>query len=110
MVRLLNERVWAGVTIRIIGQGKLPARKLTGLRLHTRTVVRDGPHGSSAARVCAARSLTSAAVYLPNPREKVWPVEARSWDRVQTAVKQAVKEAVRASEHIFKKKTGSQEN
>jgi cardiolipin synthase len=41
MVRLLNERVKAGVAIRIIGQGKLPARKLTGLRLHTRTIVRD---------------------------------------------------------------------
>jgi len=42
MVSLLNERVKAGVDVRIIGRGKLPARKLTRLRLHTRTMVRDG--------------------------------------------------------------------
>ena len=44
MVSLLNERVKAGVTIRIVGRGKLPARKLTGLRLHTRTIIRDGAY------------------------------------------------------------------
>jgi phosphatidylserine/phosphatidylglycerophosphate/cardiolipin synthase-like enzyme len=44
MVRLLNERAEAGVNIRIVGRGKLPARKLTGLRLHTRTIIRDGAY------------------------------------------------------------------
>ena len=44
MVSLLNERVKAGVNVQIIGRGKLPARKLTRLRLHTRTFVRDGTH------------------------------------------------------------------
>jgi len=47
MVRLLAERAKAGVRIRIIGrlQGKASgatAYKLAGLRLHTRTMVRDG--------------------------------------------------------------------
>jgi len=44
MAGLLNERVKQGVEVRIIGRGKLPARKLTRLRLHTRTIVRDGTH------------------------------------------------------------------
>ena len=42
MVGLLNERAKAGVNVRVIGRGKLPACKLTRLRLHTRTMVRDG--------------------------------------------------------------------
>jgi cardiolipin synthase len=44
MVTLVNERIKAGVSVRIIGRGKLPARKLAKLRLHTRTIVRDGTH------------------------------------------------------------------
>ena len=44
MVSLLNERIKAGVDVRIVGRGKLPARKLAKLRLHTRTIVRDGTH------------------------------------------------------------------
>jgi hypothetical protein len=44
MVSLLNERVKAGVNVQIVGRGKLPTRKLTRLRLHTRTMVRDGTH------------------------------------------------------------------
>jgi cardiolipin synthase len=47
MVRLLDERSNAGVDVRIIGRltrrsSKLTARKLTQLRLHTRTIIRDG--------------------------------------------------------------------
>jgi cardiolipin synthase A/B len=44
MVSLLNERVKAGVNVQIVGRGKLPTRKLTRLRLHARTMVRDGTH------------------------------------------------------------------
>lgn len=47
MVRLLEDRVQAGVDIRLIGRLgrkriKLEARKLSRLRLHTRTMIRDG--------------------------------------------------------------------
>jgi cardiolipin synthase A/B len=47
MIRLLEERARAGVDIRIIGRMSinvdgLPARKLSQMRLHTRTMVRDG--------------------------------------------------------------------
>lgn len=47
MLQLLAERAEAGVNVRVIGRvtGKVPglaARKLANLRLHTRTMVRDG--------------------------------------------------------------------
>jgi cardiolipin synthase len=50
MMRLLEERAAAGVKIRIIGKlaGSIPgveAHKLPQLRLHTRTMVRDGKLG-----------------------------------------------------------------
>jgi len=49
MIRLLEERSKAGVTIKIIGRlarrsSKLEVHKLPRLRLHTRTMVRDGRH------------------------------------------------------------------
>ena len=45
MLRALEERRNAGVDIRVIGKvshNRLPARTLSGLRLHTRTIIRDG--------------------------------------------------------------------
>ena len=47
IVRLLAERAKAGVNVRVLGRvlGQVPgvtARKLTRIRLHTRTMVRDG--------------------------------------------------------------------
>lgn len=44
MVRIMQDRAKAGVEIRIIGEsdGNLLARKLANLRLHTRTIIRDG--------------------------------------------------------------------
>jgi len=49
MIRLLEERAKAGVTVRIIGRlahrsSRLEVHKLPRLRLHTRTIVRDGRH------------------------------------------------------------------
>jgi cardiolipin synthase len=46
MVRVLQERVKAGVDVRVIGKisgrSGVPAQKLTRMRLHTRTIIRDG--------------------------------------------------------------------
>jgi cardiolipin synthase len=44
MIRILQERAKAGVEIRVIGKAPatLPSKKLTQLRLHTRTIIRDG--------------------------------------------------------------------
>jgi len=45
MTRLIQERIRQGVEVRIIGQAtepRLKAQRLKGLRLHTRTMIRDG--------------------------------------------------------------------
>jgi phosphatidylserine/phosphatidylglycerophosphate/cardiolipin synthase-like enzyme len=46
MIRVLQERIGAGVDVRIIGKISGPsgvtAQKLTRMRLHTRTIIRDG--------------------------------------------------------------------
>jgi len=45
MTRLIQERIKAGVEVRIIGQAaeaSLKAKEPKGLRLHTRTIIRDG--------------------------------------------------------------------
>ena len=48
MVRILEDRAAAGVDVRIIGRvgrtGKLVARKLGSMRLHTRSIIRDREH------------------------------------------------------------------
>jgi phosphatidylserine/phosphatidylglycerophosphate/cardiolipin synthase-like enzyme len=44
ILRILSDRINAGVTVRVIGKvsrNRLPVRKLTGRRLHTRTIIRD---------------------------------------------------------------------
>lgn len=48
MLATLQERRNAGVEIRVIGKvsrNRLPARALSGLRLHTRAILRDGEQG-----------------------------------------------------------------
>jgi cardiolipin synthase len=67
MLRLLEQRAEAGVEIKIIGRvrgsSKLQGRKLPSMRLHTRTIVRDGSHafiGSQSLReleLCSRREL-----------------------------------------------------
>lgn len=48
MLKLLDERLKAGVNVRLIGKtkrsAKVPVRKLAKPRLHTRSMVRDGIH------------------------------------------------------------------
>ncbi len=68
MLRLMNARAQAGVEIKVIGRvsrggSGLEVRKLTTMRLHTRTIIRDGSQafiGSQSLRElelgCAARS------------------------------------------------------
>jgi phosphatidylserine/phosphatidylglycerophosphate/cardiolipin synthase-like enzyme len=47
MLRILSDRINAGVNVRVIGKvsrNRLPVRKLSGRRLHARTIVRDRQH------------------------------------------------------------------
>lgn len=63
MLRLLTEREKAGVAIRLIGTvaGRVPfdVRKLGGLRLHTRTIIRDGREAFIGSQSLRAAELDS---------------------------------------------------
>ncbi len=64
MLRLLADRAKAGVEIRMIGtlEGDVPgmtARRLPHLRLHTRTMVRDGTHAFIGSQSMRAMELDS---------------------------------------------------
>lgn len=63
MLRRLQERVTAGVEVRVIGQvsGRVPfeVRKLSGLQLHTRTIIRDGHQAFVGSQSLRAAELDS---------------------------------------------------
>jgi cardiolipin synthase len=61
MIRILKERAKAGVEVRVIGQTKagVPVRKLSKLRLHTRTIIRDGDQAFIGSQSLRAAELDS---------------------------------------------------
>ena len=66
VLRVLQERVKAGVEIRVIGKvdkglAGVETRKLSDLRLHVRAMVATARRRSSAARACASSSSTAGA-------------------------------------------------
>jgi cardiolipin synthase A/B len=76
MIRLLEERVRTGVQVRIVGHGtrisaKLETRKLTNMRLHTRTIVRDGSQafvGSQSLRQVELDARREAGIIVRNSK------------------------------------------
>ncbi len=73
MLRALQERKNAGVEVRVIGKvtrNRLPARVLSGLRLHARAILRDGEHGflgSQSLRRMELDSRREIGVIFRNP-------------------------------------------
>ena len=76
IVRDLEERSRAGVEIKIIGRltrgsSQLPVKKLSGLRLHTRTIVRDGRRafiGSQSLRELELGSRREVGIIFHEPK------------------------------------------
>ena len=75
MVRLLNERVAAGVDIRVIGKVSRKASKLTNgqlkMRLHTRTIIRDRTRafiGSQSLRKSELEQRREVGVIFRDPK------------------------------------------
>jgi cardiolipin synthase A/B len=74
MTHLLEERAKAGVEVRIIGKltrktNGLAVRKLNGIRLHTRTIVRDRRHmfiGSQSLRELELDARREIGIILPD--------------------------------------------
>jgi phosphatidylserine/phosphatidylglycerophosphate/cardiolipin synthase-like enzyme len=76
MLRILAERVKAGVEVKIIGQATgrkagLEIRKLAGQRLHTRTIISDRKHafvGSQSLRMAELDSRREVGIIVDEPK------------------------------------------
>lgn len=100
MVRLLEERSKAGVRIRIIGTLKRPnacltARPLAQMRLHTRTIIRDGRTaflGSQSLRTIELDGRREIGMFLTDARviQKMTEVFEADWALADSAETQAV--------------------
>ena len=114
MIHLLRERAEAGVDIRVIGRISkrgvtLPARKLQQLRLHTRTIIRDGRWafiGSQSLRRIELDQRREVGVIIDDPKvvdpilttfEADWvsaesPIEDKQPKPIKKTVKAIIKE------------------
>jgi phosphatidylserine/phosphatidylglycerophosphate/cardiolipin synthase-like enzyme len=102
MLRLLDARAQAGVSVKVIGRvgqndSKLAVRKLSTMRLHTRTIVRDGTQafiGSQSLRemeLCARREL---GIIFRDKKiaAKLAKIFNDDWDAIERADRQPIKE------------------
>jgi phosphatidylserine/phosphatidylglycerophosphate/cardiolipin synthase-like enzyme len=95
MVRLLEERVAAGVDVRILGQlaqkrPKLNAMKLHKLRLHARAMIRDRKHafiGSQSLREAELDSRREVGMIFPDTRivQRLAATFQQDWDAAEKA-------------------------
>jgi phosphatidylserine/phosphatidylglycerophosphate/cardiolipin synthase-like enzyme len=102
MIRILKERVSAGVSVRILGRlGKrgagLTAEKFPGKRLHVRAIVRDGQQafvGSQGLRKLELDGRREVGVIVKDPKVVARMVAVFEGDWVETdRAKQDVKDA-----------------
>jgi phosphatidylserine/phosphatidylglycerophosphate/cardiolipin synthase-like enzyme len=104
IVRLLNARAQAGVDIKVIGRisradSKLAARKLSIMRLHTRTIIRDGNQafiGSQSLRELELGSRREVGVIFRDKKivGKLARIFQEDWDAIERASEQPVQAPV----------------
>jgi phosphatidylserine/phosphatidylglycerophosphate/cardiolipin synthase-like enzyme len=99
MLRLIEARAQAGVSIRVIGRvrgtAKIEVRKLTTMRLHTRTIIRDGAQafiGSQSLREIELGSRREVGIIFRE--KKIVAALAKifhdDWDAIERAAQQPV--------------------
>jgi phosphatidylserine/phosphatidylglycerophosphate/cardiolipin synthase-like enzyme len=113
MIRLLEERSRAGVTVRIIGRlarhgSKLEVHKLPRLRLHTRTMIRDGRHafvGSQSLRAAELDTRREVGAIFCDRRtvSALAKVFQEDWQLAEKTQDQQRKEAKAPAEKVAKK-------
>lgn len=93
LLRCLDERIAAGVKVRLIGKlcdkSKLEWRKLEGMRLHTRVMLRDGTSfflGSQSLRKLELNSRREAGVIIRDPKAvaEMRRIFEKDWDSART--------------------------
>jgi cardiolipin synthase A/B len=101
MIKLLKERAAKGVAIRVIGGTKdkeIETRKLAGMRLHVRAIVRDGTHafvGSQSLRKDELENRREVGLIIKNPAvaRKILQVFEADWqDAKQTSKPKDIKD------------------
>jgi phosphatidylserine/phosphatidylglycerophosphate/cardiolipin synthase-like enzyme len=99
MIRLINQRIKAGVDVRILGKvakrgSGLRVQKLPGIRLHVRTMIRDGEAafvGSQSLRALEldARREVGLIVKEPKTVKRMLEVFEEDWSKTDLAAKEA---------------------
>ena len=112
MLRLINQRIKAGVDVRIFGKaGKrgtgLRVQKVPAHRLHVRAMIRDGDTsfvGSQSLRAMEldARREVGLIVKEPKAVKRMLEIFEDDWSRTDLAAKEAAKEAKEAKKEIKK--------
>ena len=112
MIRLLEERAAAGVDIKIIGRvtrrsAKLNVHKQPNMRLHTRTIIRDGHQafvGSQSLREVELGARREVGIIFREPRivSRLMKIFGEDWEAVE-ARKEAQKEEVEPASKVAKK-------
>jgi cardiolipin synthase A/B len=102
MLRLLDARAQAGVQIQVIGRvshadSNLTVRKLSTMRLHTRTIIRDGKHafvGSQSLREMELGSRRELGLIFRDKKivGKLSKIFHDDWDAIERASQQPAQE------------------
>ena len=107
LTRLLEERAKAGIAVRIIGKvtrktNGLALRRLNGMRLHTRTIIRDGSQmfiGSQSLRELELDARREIGIILPDKKiiASVTKVFEADWESAVASPKELNVEAPNAT-------------
>ena len=107
LTRLLEERAKAGIAVRIIGKvtrktNGLALRRLNGMRLHTRTIIRDGSQmfiGSQSLRELELDARREIGIILPDKKiiAAVTKVFEADWESAVASAKDLNVEAPNAT-------------
>jgi hypothetical protein len=102
MLRILEQRAQAGVELKIIGRvrgsAKIQGRKLTPMRLHTRTIIRDDTYafiGSQSLRELELCSRRELGILFRDDKivARLTKVFEDDWEAIERAPKQPVEDA-----------------
>jgi cardiolipin synthase len=106
MLRLIEARAQAGVNVKVIGRvrsssEKIEVRKLTTMRLHTRTIIRDGAQafiGSQSLREIELGSRREVGIIFRDKKivAAVAKIFRDDWDAIERAAEQPVQQDTRA--------------
>jgi cardiolipin synthase A/B len=113
MLKVLEARAQAGVEIRVIGRvsrasSKLAARKLSTMRLHTRTIIRDGRQafiGSQSLRELELGARREVGVIFRDRKivAKLCKMFQDDWEAIESQARQAPQEETAPADKVAKK-------